>query len=614
MTIHLLHLTFREVSVLAVSGAFLIGVLYLEDRFRPQKTVSSLQFWALIAHREGPRGGRRIRDVSSLLLQLFCFLALLLALAWPEWGSSPLAGRSHLLLLDTSAWTLQSKGQGTILDREKTLALGYIHSLPAADRVMLTRVDGLIVPLTPFTANRTLLRQRLSEAEPSLLALNLREALSFASQAGAFSPSGDADVVYTGPGRMGNTTAIVPEPKNLSALPVEAKPNHCGIRHVGLARTDPMRGNWTMLVFLRNYGTADCDLLLQADLSGVALPARQEHLAPGQNLRAEYNFASTQNEPLTITLAPDDGLVSDHRVTLELPGLAQMRIAVYTSRPEVIRRLVELVPNASISLRNKEDDRADSTHTDLIILDRMSLRVPADVPTLWISPAPEGSPFPVKSRVVDPNRVSWNSSTPVAQGLHREDLPLPVADVYRLVEGDTPVLRVDEGPIVVVRPAHHGRARKAVLGFDPANDKIRDEIAVPLLFMNLVHWLAVEKLAPTRIAIGHAGAGQIEPLEDVQVAGHAAVPLIEQNRQLQFFTARPAAISFFDQGRKEQMYMTLPEIAETAWRPSGWQSEERSSPAFHMRIDLWRWLVLAGITTTLLEWWLFAGAQDRSRS
>jgi hypothetical protein len=610
---YFLNLTTTEFSVLVAAGSCLVVALYLEDRYRREQTVSSLQFWVLLADREGQRGGARIRNVSSLLLQLFCFLALMLALARPEWRSNPAAGKSHVLLLDTSAWTLQSNGEGTILAREKTLALRFISALPAADQVMLTRVDGVVVPLTPFTTNRTLLRQRLSEAEPSLLALNLGEALSFATRANGLSPTREADVVYTGPARIADATIARPEPPNLRTLLVRAKPNHCGIHHVGMERDDHLRSYWTMLVVLRNYGSDACDLLLEAKLSGAALPGKQEHLAPGEDVRAEYRFASTQSESLTITLSPDDGLVGDHRVALQLPALAPIRIAVYTSRPETIQDLVETVPNASVSLRKEDDYRPDAKDADLIILDRISSATPAQVPTLWIAPDRGGSPFPVRSSVASASKVSWNGRTPVAQGLHREDLALPPSNVYELIEGDTAVLSVHAGPVVVVRQAHDGQSKRAVIGFDPANDKVRYEIALPLLLVNLVRWLAAEKVTPTQIAINHAGAGQVdfgegESLEDVRVSAAAAVPLIAQGRHAQFFAAQPVVVDSFHEGRKERLSMTLPEIAESGWKPSTGESLASPSTAFYLRVDLWRWLVLAALTVILLEWCFFTGA------
>jgi hypothetical protein len=618
--LHFLNLTLAELLAVGIAGTILMVVLYLEDRFQRKKDVSSLQFWALLPYREGQTHGKRIRHVSSLLLQLTCFLALLFAVARPEWGSEAVIGKSHLLLLDTSAWTLQDNGHGSILDREKTLAREYISTLPASDRVMLTRVDGLVVPLTPFTTDRLLVQRRLSETVPSLLALNLREALSFARQTSVLSLSGEVEVVYMGPARIAEGTAAEPGLQKLRVVLVEAKPSHCGISHVGLARDDQVRSSWRMTVALRNYGTDACHPILQITLSGAALPVKRAHLAPGENTLAEYTFTSTQSEPLAITLAPEDGLSSDHRVALQLPALAPTRIAVYTSRPKIIQDLVETVPNATISLRKESDYRSDPVDADLIILDRVSPAIPSQVPTLWINPDGARSPFPVKTSVTSPKRVLWNSHTSVAQGLHSEDLPLPPANIYQLREGDTPVLSVPDGPVVVVRASRDGHPRRAILGFDPANDSVRYEITTPLLFINIVRWLAAQTLAPTQIAIGHAGAGAVdlgegESIDDVQViADTVRAPLIVQNRQVQFFAAQPAVVRFSDQGRNEELHMSLPEIAETVWRPPTPQTGEFSSTGSHRRADLWRWLVLAGITITSLEWWLFGGGRHLPRA
>jgi hypothetical protein len=77
---------------------------------------------------------------------------------------------------------------------------------------------------------------------------------------------------------------------------------------------------------------------------------------------------------------------------------------------------------------------------------------------------------------------------------------------------------------------------------------------------------------------------------------------------VQFFAAQPAVVRYSNQGRQEELHTSLPEIAETVWRPSTPQNEKFSYTGPHRATDLWRWLVLAGITITSLEWWLFGRA------
>jgi hypothetical protein len=613
--VHLVNLTPNQLLALAAAGIVLVGLLYLEKKFRHRREVSSLQFWAPLTQRQQNIGRKRIQDLPSLSLQLLCLLALLLAVAQPEWGRGTAKRKAHLVLLDTSSWTLQESGGGSapsLLDREKALVRRYVRTLPASDEVMLTRVDGLVVPLTPFTADRELVKQQLSAAAPSLLALNLKEMLSFAQHAVALSLSREVDVIYVGPGRVSEDAPPDSGMRNLHAVLVEARPDHCGISHVGLARDEQHAGTWKMTVALRNYGPNPCDVTLKTSLSSADFPAMREHLDPGKNAREEYNFAGKQGGSLDVAVSPEDGLSSDHHVALELPPSTATRIVVYTSRPEIIRSLMETVPDAAILLKRQEYYQPNLRDADLVILDRIPSAVSGVLPTLWIAPSGESSPFQMKTVVMDPTRISWNTHAPATEGLHNEGALLTSASVYQVRAGDTPVLRIPEGPIVVLRPAKAGEPRRAMLGFDPVDDKVRYEVTTPLLFINLVRWLTAQSIAPTQIAVDHAGAAQIdladgETLEDIQVmrGGITGTPLLDRDRQVHLFAVQPVSLRFFHQGRKQELAIALPEIAEKQWRPA---SSQLAEPAPHGTLkpgSLWRWLIVLGLAAMLLEWWLF---------
>jgi hypothetical protein len=607
--VHLVKLTLDQFLALAAAGIVVVGLLYLENKFRHRKEVSSLQFWAPLAQRHQNIGRKRIQDWPSLLLQLLCLLALLLALSQPEWGRGSGRRKAHLVLLDTSSWTLQESGRSSVMDREKALASRYVSALPASDEVMLTRVDGLVVPLTPFTADRDLVKQQLATATPSLLALNLNEMLSFARQTVGLSLNREVEVIYIGPARVAEDASPDSGMTDLKAFLVEAKPDHCGISHVGLARDEQHAGTWKMTVALRNYGSDPCDITLTSRLSSADLPTMREHLEAGKDAQTEYHFAGTRGGSLAIALSPEDGLSSDHHVTIELPRLTATRIVVYTSRPEIIRSLMEAVPDATILLKKQEDYDANFKDADLVVLDRIPSAVSGAVPTLWIAPGGERSPFQTKTVVMAPKRISWNTHAPATEGLHNESVLLPSASVYQVREGDMPVLRIPEGPIVILRSAKAHEPRRAMLGFDPVDDKVRYEVTTPLLFINLVRWLTAQSIAPTQIAVDHAGPAQIDlaeggTLEDIQViqGGMRKPPLLDHDRQVHLFAVQPVALRFFHQGRKQELAIALPGIAEKQWRPTASQLAPREALK---NGSLWRWFIVLGLAVMLLEWWLF---------
>src|SRR5450755_764920 len=132
-----LNLTTGEfLSLLGVLGG-LIAALYLLDKSKRKKIVSTLRFWTPARSAEELQSRRRMREPWSLILQLLGLLLLLLAIAQLQWGSKRWRGRDHVLLLDTSAWSAGRVMDTTVLDEEKRLARGYVATLPGADRVML---------------------------------------------------------------------------------------------------------------------------------------------------------------------------------------------------------------------------------------------------------------------------------------------------------------------------------------------------------------------------------------------------------------------------------------------------------------------------------------------
>ncbi len=137
-----LNLTAGEFFTLLGALGGLITALYLLDRTKRKKVVSTLRFWTPALTAEEQQSRKRMREPWSLVLQLASLLLLLLAIAQLQWGTRARRGRDHVLLLDTSSWTAERMGAGTLLDHEKAVAERYLATLPARDRALLVRVDA----------------------------------------------------------------------------------------------------------------------------------------------------------------------------------------------------------------------------------------------------------------------------------------------------------------------------------------------------------------------------------------------------------------------------------------------------------------------------------------
>src|SRR5690349_10205637 len=134
---------FGSVSAVAVA-------LYLLDRSRRKQVVSTLRFWVSAEQPAVAARRRHINQPWSLLLQLVSMALLLLAIAQVRLASPGQAGRDHVLIVESSAWMASRSGSRTLMDLARQRAQQYLNAVPARDRVMLVRADGMTTPATGF--------------------------------------------------------------------------------------------------------------------------------------------------------------------------------------------------------------------------------------------------------------------------------------------------------------------------------------------------------------------------------------------------------------------------------------------------------------------------------
>ncbi len=608
-----LNLTAGEFLTLFGALGGLITSLYLLDRSKRKKLVSTLRFWVPGLTLEEQHRRKRMRDPWSLLLQLMSLLLLLLAIAQLQWGTRERRGRDHVLLLDTSSWSAEKTPGGTLLDIEKQTAQQYLAKLPARDRVMLVRADALATPVTSFTADRRQVANALNQSSAGFSALDIEQALSFAHQAQSWSGGQPGEIVYIGPKLIGESDAASQPVPNLRTIAVPFSREHCGIRRIGVKRGDEDANSWQATVTLKNYGLNSRMVHLRAQFAGTVFAPRVFALRAGEERGAEYNFTTNTSGRLVAEITPGDSLASDERAVLELPRNGPLRVAVYTSRADVLRPLLEANHRLSVKFFSPAEYVAKPA-ADVMLLDQMTPPSRPQVASLWIRPPKEGSPLPVKNVVSGAVIKTWHSETALAAGLHAKEAAIPSAEVFETFEGDVPVGSVSEGATVVARPSTESRPKLVVIGFDPLEGELRFEVTTPLLFANVLRWLSPEAFRTLDVIAGRVGAASVtldssEQGARIHVSDERgfAMPFTVRAQTLQLFVSSPQIVRVLSDDRERVLSLTLPDVAEFEWKPSvnsasGLPASNRfTAPA----ADLWQWLALIGGLGLFIEWMLF---------
>ncbi|HYP05383.1 MAG TPA: VWA domain-containing protein [Bryobacteraceae bacterium] len=608
----LLNLT--PLEFLAIFGAVsgLVVTLYLLSRSRKRQRVATLRFWTQAQAPVVSKQRRRIQQPLSLLLQLLSIACLLLAIGQLQWGSRDNAARDHVLLLDTSSWMATRAGNGTLLDRAKARAKAFVQALPATDRVMVVRVEGLPGPATGMDSDRRAIEKAIDDSRPGAAALDLQQAFGFAEQVRRLHATRGGEVIYIGPGRVGDGGLPVKTPSSLRVLPVEsAAVDNLGLTRIGLRRSPADPELWDVFVSARNYGSAPQVVPLAVQFGGAPVGNKTLNLTPGKVEESTFRFRTKAAGWVEARLLHRDAIAEDNRALLEIPKLSTIKVAVYTNDPDALRPALRAHPQIEANFKSTAEYKPESD-ASVVILDRFAPQQAPKAPSIWIDP-PAGSPFRVKATVTAAKIVQWRADHELASGLRAQDVRVPEAHVFTLASGDVPVAEVEAGPVVVARPS----VKAVAMGFHPGRSDLRFEIVTPLLLANILRWFEPTVFRTYDLHGGSAGTvtatlDNDADLTNVQVLGEREqLPFTIDGHTVRFFAGAPQTVRIVSSGREQVHSLTLPEVAATQWDAP--QASLRGVPGAVERAvsrDLWRYLAILGAAGLLLEWLLY-GRQRR---
>lgn len=169
---------------IAGAGFLFLSAMYLLRLRRRRVVVAHLPLWQKVVKQTQYQSlWQRLKRLFSWLLQIIMLLLLLFALGDPRLRAELFSGRQIVVVIDASA-SMQATDLGkSRLAVAKQKAEQLIQGLVGADRMMLIQMDAEVIPLTPFSSDKKLLRKALKRIVSSETAADLRRALLLAKDA-----------------------------------------------------------------------------------------------------------------------------------------------------------------------------------------------------------------------------------------------------------------------------------------------------------------------------------------------------------------------------------------------------------------------------------------------
>jgi len=605
-----LNLSLPEFLTILGSISGVVVALYLLDRMRKKRTVSTLRFFEMVQRPPVLKHRRKLQQPWSLVLQLLSMLLLLLAIAQLRFGSPERSSRDHVLILDTSAWMDARTGQTRLIDQARAAARNYLKALSPGDRVMVLRADVLATPVTVFESDRFKIEQAIDQTQPGAGPLNVQQALDFARQAQKLHSERAGEIALIGAARVSSEEAsLASAPANLRVISINGPNEHVGLRKVSVRRSVAEPDGWEVFVAVENYGTLPHSIPLAVQFGGAPVASRRFDLKPGVEESAAFRFKTRAAGWLEARLLTKDAFPQDTRAVLELPAQQLVQIVVYSDEPELLRPIFNAIPGVQATYKpvTAYDPNIQS---GIVLLDRFAPPGPPQTDAIWIEPPGNKSPIPVATTASKVKIKRWRVDSVLGAGLRASDLEMPSAEVFRTSPNEVAVAEADAGAVVAARS---GNPKTIVLGFHPVRAGMKYELTTPLLMANIVRWMAPDVFRSWQLTAGTVGTvdAQLESEADpstvrVQTEDGKVLPFTVEGKTVRFFAGAPGIVRVLTGDRELVYSLTLPQPGDVVWKPTGVrQGMPSRAPYEPSAKDIWQWLAVLGAAGLIADWILF---------
>jgi len=472
----------------------------------------------------------------------------------------------------------------------------------------------LSTPATLFESDRRKILQAIDQTQPGAGPVNIQEALEFAQEAQRVQSHQAGEIVFAGTGRVvGDQPPVFQTPANLRVLPLAGPTEHAGLRKVSVRRslTDP--DSWEVFIVVKNYGERPRSAPLGVQFGGSPVATRRFDLKPGGEENATFRFKTRAAGWLEARLLTQDVFLPDTRAVLELPARKILPVLVYSAEPDLLRPVFNAIPGVQATFQTLANYDAN-LKSGIVLLDRFAPPAPPAADSIWIEPPAGKSPIPSHSAGAKVKLKRWRTENALGAGLRTKDVEVTNAEAFDLKPDDVAIAESDAGALIAARP---GKPKVVVLGFHPVRSGMKYELTTPLLFANILRWMAPDIFRSWELTAGTVGTVDVELEAEadpstvrVMTEEGKILPFTTEGQSLRFFAGSPGIVRVLTGDRELVYSLTLPQPGDVIWTPvKAKHGLTPRAPLEAAATDIWQWLAILGGLCLLADWIFFGRMQ-----
>lgn len=479
---------------LAALAVPIVALYMLRDR-RTRTQISSTLLWSEAPQTvSAAKPWQKLRMSWPLALQLLALAVLAATLARPARATSAPIAEHTILVLDTSA-SMQAAAPGgrTRLDQAKRAAIKTISALGPGRRMSVIDAG----PQARIVLSGSSDRRALIEAVDGVDATDgVTDAAGAFALGASLEEPGVATIIhfYSDGGVRPEDRANVPP--TVVHVPVGGPTGNVGLTRVTASARG---GGFDVYVRATNAGTARIDAAVVLTAGGRTLVREAIRLDPqsGKDVRLSIpvvkdaavqarldNVRPAPGSVGRVTAETVNTLKADDTARATLDGAGGLKILLATPGNVFVESLLKSIPGATVTT---SATAAPAKGFTLAIYDRVAPPKTLETSSLVIA-SPTGAPGVTVTGRLDKPVVTY--AAPREPLLEQADLSrLSIRVAQKLAAPQMrPLVGANDGALLAVGVP--GGRRLAYLAFDLRESNLPVQVAFPIVFGNLVSWLA----------------------------------------------------------------------------------------------------------------------------
>jgi len=636
----------------------IISLYFLKLKRHPLEVPSTYLWTRTIEDLHVNSIWQKLRQSLLLFLQLLVLALAILACLRPGWRGTELIGDRFIFLLDTSASMSATDVAPSRLEEAKQRALGLIDQMESSDVAMVISFSDVPRIEQPFTNNRSALRQGVNKIKPTNRKTDISEALRHASglaNPGRTSEAGTNDVqvadalpatmyIFSDGGVPG-----VPDfaAGNLSARYMKigtAAPENVAVVAFSTERNPEKPEQLQAFARLENSGPEDVDVEVALYLDEALADASQVTVPTDGAEGVSFVLNNVDSAVLALEVQHRDHLQLDNRayaaintprrarVLVVTPGNDALQFAITTDAAQKVADVAFALPDV---LATKEHQTlALGGAYDLIIYDRC---VPPQMPeanTLFIGRVPPAEGWSAEAAKPSPLVIDIDRMHPLMHLVELGSILIYESLPLKAPEGSIALIDADHGHLLMIGPRKG--FEDAVLAFEIVGAYADGEVnaktnwprrkSFPVFVMNLLRYLGGGRTSLDVAATQPGRPVKLRtevPTERISVESPSQVRTsVEREGQNTFvyphteelgvYTVREGsereagqhfAVNLFDSRESDLVpreVLDIPyvdeETQQVGIRAAGYEPSRR---------ELWKVLLLLGLSVLLFEWYVY---------